>query len=430
MDRLQYIIDKLSVRGSVYGIDTMCRLLEALGHPEEGLRIVHTAGTNGKGSTLAFLSGILTSSGYRVGRYISPTISCYEERFQINGQYIPKERLLPYFEKIDQVYENMKEQNLPTPTIFEAETALALMYFKDERVDYALIECGMGGLTDATNAISNPMLTLITSISEDHKGFLGDSLEKIAQQKAGIIKKCAPVILADNCEDVKKVIIDTCRNESTNCILISRNDLTIIEEKPTGNTFAYKGDTYEIPLAGKHQIFNAITAVEAALALKKMNQDNKISSQTIKNGLASVSWPGRLELLKDKPPFYLDGAHNPDGAHKLADFLEKHFTNKKIVYIMGVLGDKEYNIMLSYLMPLASSAYVFTPNNARGLEACILGDAMKPYGIPVTVCEDVAEAVRKALKEESDADCYVLCGSLSFIEEMRRKIFHNEDRKL
>lgn len=419
-------IKKLSVKGSVFGLETMQRLLNLLGHPEEDLKIIHTAGTNGKGSTLAFLAQILMESGYRVGRYISPTVICYEERFQINGIFMEKDRLESYFQSVMEAYHKMEEMGWPTPTIFEAETAIALMFFKEENVDYALVECGMGGLTDATNAIAHPFLTMITSISEDHKGFLGDTVEKIAEQKAGIIKAGAPLVLAINPENIQKTIAKISKNvhesaeEREKDIFLKENDIRVIEETPMGSTFSNEGENYEIMLPGAHQMQNALTALTAAKMLQHMESGERITLEHMKNGLKNTRWPGRLELISTQPPFYLDGAHNPDGAYRLAAFLEKHFTNKRIVYIMGVLGDKEYDLMLSYLMPLGSAVYVFKPDNPRGLSAEKLAEAMKSYGyLSVTVCDGVKDAVEQARRNEKDADCFVLCGSLSFIEDFR-----------
>ena len=317
----------------------------------------------------------------------------------------------------------MEERGWETPTIFEAETAIALMYFRDEKVDYALIETGMGGLKDATNVIKHPFLTIITSISEDHKAFLGDTLEEIACQKAVIIKKNVPVILGINEAIVCDVVRKTCKNAGARCIAIKKEDVSDVRETPTGSDFCYLGEEYHIKLPGYHQIENAANAIQAALLIREAEGPDSVSITDIKEGLAQARWPGRLELIAEDPPFYMDGAHNPDGARKLAAFLQKHFTNRKIIYIMGVLRDKDYPLMLEYLMPLAASVYVFTPGNQRGLEARELAKAVASFHIPVTICENVNEAVQRAGTEQKDADCFVLCGSLSFMEEFRHNVY-------
>ena len=415
-------IEKLSGKGSVPGLETMGRLLNLLDHPEKELRVVHVAGTNGKGSTLAFLAEILKQAGNEVGRYISPTVLCYEERFQINGKFIEKDRLEFYFRRIEEASGFMEEKGWATPTIFEAETAIALLYFRDEKVDYALFETGMGGLMDATNVIEHPFLTILTSISEDHKAYLGDTLEEIACQKAGIIKKDVPVILAFNEAIVYDVVRKTCEKVGTKCIETKKGDLSAVKETPTGSDFLYLGEEYHIQLPGFHQIENAVTAIQAALLIRDI-KPGTLTMDDIREGLYHASWPGRLELLAQDPPFFMDGAHNPDGAGKLAAFLQKHFTNKKIIYIMGVLRDKDYTLMLKHLMPLASWVYVFTPGSQRGLEAELLAKAVAIHRVPVTICLDVAQAVQRARSEQKDADCFVLCGSLSFMEEFRHNVY-------
>ncbi|MBR5047194.1 MAG: bifunctional folylpolyglutamate synthase/dihydrofolate synthase [Eubacterium sp.] len=416
-------IEKLSKKGSIPGLETMGRLLDILQHPEKELKIIHAAGTNGKGSTLAFLAGILQAAGYRVGRYISPTIQCYEERFQINDRFISGDRLDTYFRDIEEASDKMSGEGRQTPTIFEVETAIALEYFRDERVDYALIETGMGGLLDATNVIEHPYLTILTSISEDHKAFLGDSLEEIALHKAGIIKRNVPVILAPNKKVVNDLVENTARKLEAPFIRIRNEDISHLLDTPTGSSFRYLGEAYDIKLPGCHQVENAVTAIQAALLIRKMSGSGIPGPDDIREGLNSTRWPGRLELIREDPPFYMDGAHNPDGARRLACFLQKHFTKGKIVYIMGVLRDKEYTRMLDYLMPLAARVYVFTPANQRGLEAGKLAEAVASCHVPVTICDNVNEAVKKAWEESTDADCFVLCGSLSFMEEFRKDVY-------
>ena len=426
------LIEELKKRGSVPGLDAIQGLLEELGHPEENLKIVHIAGTNGKGSVFAYLSSILMAAGFKVGRYISPTISCYEERFQINGTYIAKDKLERFYSIVEEAMQREEEKTGLKPTLFEVETALSFLYFKEEHVDYALVEVGMGGRLDATNVIKHPELTVISSISYDHKAFLGNTLEEIAYQKVGIIKKSSPVVLSENPEEVCKVVEQEAKEKKVQCIEVKPQDYEVLTETPYGSTFLWKEQKYETKLPGRHQISNAVTALTASEYLfKKDYEKNEARKQSAKEldtmniqaaqqgGIIRTSWPGRLEVLKKEPLFYRDGAHNPDGARKLAAFLQKHFTNKKIIYIMGVLKDKEYKKMLQYLMPIAKRVYVFRPNNERGLSAEILANAIKDtMNIPVIIEPDVNTAVSKALENAHSEDILVACGSLSFMEEM------------
>lgn len=426
------LIEELKKRGSVPGLDAIEGLLEELGHPEDNLKIVHIAGTNGKGSIFAYLSSILIAAGFKVGRYISPTISCYEERFQINGEYITKDKLARLYNIVEEAMKREEEKTGLKPTLFEVETAISFLYFKEEKVDYALIEVGMGGRMDATNVIRHPELTVISSISYDHQAFLGDTLEEIAWQKAGIIKESCPVVLSENSDEVCKVIEQEATKKKVKCIEIKPTDYEVLSETPYGSTFLWKEQRYETKLPGRHQVSNAVTALAASEYLfrkdyeknnarkaiaKKLDEMNVKSAQ--QGGIIRTCWPGRLEVLKKEPLFYRDGAHNPDGAKKLAAFLQKYFTNKKIIYIMGVLKDKEYKKMLRYLMPVAKEVYVFKPKNERGLSAQILADTIKEVAdVSVTIESDVNAAVFRALDTAKPDDVLVACGSLSFMEEM------------
>ena len=426
------LIEELKKRGSVPGLDAIEGLLEELGHPEDNLKIVHIAGTNGKGSIFAYLSSILIAAGFKVGRYISPTISCYEERFQINGKYITKDKFARLYNIVEEAMKREEEKTGLKPTLFEVETAISFLYFKEEKVDYALIEVGMGGRMDATNVIRHPELTVISSISYDHQAFLGDTLEEIAWQKAGIIKESCPVVLSENSDEVCKVIEQEATKKKVKCIEIKPTDYEVLSETPYGSTFLWKEQRYETKLPGRHQVSNAVTALAASEYLfrkdyeknnarkaiaKKLDEMNVKSAQ--QGGIIRTCWPGRLEVLKKEPLFYRDGAHNPDGAKKLAAFLQKYFTNKKIIYIMGVLKDKEYKKMLRYLMPMAKEVYVFKPNNERGLSAQILADTIKEVAdVSVTIESDVNAAVFRALDTAKPDDVLVACGSLSFMEEM------------
>ena len=426
------LIEELKKRGSVPGLDAIEGLLEELGHPEDNLKVVHIAGTNGKGSIFAYLSSILIAAGFKVGRYISPTISCYEERFQINGEYITKDELARLYNIVEEAMKREEEKTGLKPTLFEVETAISFLYFKEEKVDYALIEVGMGGRMDATNVIRHPELTVISSISYDHQAFLGDTLEEIAWQKAGIIKESCPVVLSENSDEVCKVIEQEATKKKVKCIEIKPTDYEVLSETPYGSTFLWKEQRYETKLPGRHQVSNAVTALAASEYLFRKDYEKNNARKAIaeeldemnvksaqQGGIIRTCWPGRLEVLKKEPLFYRDGAHNPDGAKKLAAFLQKYFTNKKIIYIRGVLKDKEYKKMLRYLMPMAKEVYVFKPKNERGLSAQILADTIKEVAdVSVTIESDVNAAVFRALDTAKPDDVLVACGSLSFMEEM------------
>ncbi|OUQ70215.1 hypothetical protein B5E53_00930 [Eubacterium sp. An11] len=441
------VIEKLKKRGSSPGLETVRGLLDVLGHPEERLRIVHIAGTNGKGSVFAFLASMLKEGGYRVGRYISPTIHSYEERFQIDGKEISPDKLEMYFSRMERAMAQMENaqteknhempgqqpgqpsvsggQPLRLPTLFEVETALAFLYFAEEGVDFALIETGMGGTCDATNVIEHPMLTVISSISYDHKAFLGDTLPEIAGQKAGIIKEQVPVVVSENVPEVCRVLEEKAREKHAECTFIKEADYRVETEAVNGSTFIWKKHRFTISLPGRHQISNAVTALTAAEKLSGIlskagqpQENSGIGWSAMQQGLAGTRWPGRLELLHEKPYIFRDGAHNPDGARKLGQFLEKHFTNQKIIYIMGVLKDKEYEKMLAELLPLAAQVYTFRPDNERGLSGEVLAGCARTFGVKAESCDNVNAAMERAVKQAKKEDVLVICGSLSFMEEM------------
>ncbi len=427
-----YYIESLRPLGSVLGLSSMRRLMEELGNPQDELPIIHIAGTNGKGSVSAFLASILMSAGFRVGQYISPTIKCYEERFQTNQKIIEKEDLEVYFSRVWEAISAIRQRGEESPTLFEAETAVAFLYFKKEKVDYVLLETGMGGSLDATNVIKTPLLSVITSVSLDHTQFLGSTLKEIASNKAGIIKPGCPVVISENKKEVVNAIEEKCKEMNSKLYKVTSRDYEVEEEGWQSSTFFYKrdscerdsyvGEPYEIRLPGRHQISNAVTALMAAEVLcKEPDKGKRITKKAIREGLFRCRWPGRLEILSTDPIFIRDGAHNPDGARKLAEYVEKHFTNRSILYIIGVLGDKDYENMLAAILPTGSRLYLFTPQNARGLDAGRLAEAAKPYSLPTVICNHVKEAIKRAMADSGKDDVLILCGSLSFMEEMGEK---------
>ena len=304
-----------------------------------------------------------------------------------------------------------------SPTLFEVETAISFLYFAEEQVDFALIETGMGGTMDATNIIEHPLLTVISSISFDHKAVLGDTLEEIASQKAGILKKGVPVVLSENPQNVKKVIEKRASELQSPCFSVSEKDYIIIEENEKGSHFKWNEMSFTTRLPGRHQISNAVTALEAAKQLKLLwDPKNSLSEKALFSGIEKTVWPGRLELLREKPLFYRDGAHNPDAAWKLAQFLEKHFTNKKIIYIMGVLKDKEYEKVIELTHSYADQIItVATPGNPRALPAYDLACEVAKVHRNVTAVDSLEEAVEMSMLLAGKDDVIIAFGSLSYL---------------
>ncbi|MCM1193423.1 MAG: bifunctional folylpolyglutamate synthase/dihydrofolate synthase [Butyrivibrio sp.] len=407
-------IDSISGRGIVPGLDGIRELCRRLGNPQDALKFVHIAGTNGKGSVSAYIAEVLRCGGYRVGRYISPVIFEYRERIQVNGRPITREALGRLMEQVKQACEEMTAAGLNQPTAFEAETALGFLYWREKACDIVVLETGMGGLLDATNIVKNTVLAVITSVSMDHMRFLGDTPEKIAAQKAGILKPGVPAVSAEQLPEVQKVIAD--RAASLNCLLAvsERSGITSVKYGLERQRFSYGGFSgLEISLAGKYQIENAALAVEA---LKLLNvRGFPVTEEKLRQGLKQTAWPGRFTLVGKKPLFIVDGAHNEDGAKRLAESAEFYFTNKRIIYIMGVLKDKEYEKMIGLTHSLADQIITVTPpDNPRALTAYELAQEIARVHSGVTAVDSLEEAVEMARLLAGREDVIIAFGTLSF----------------
>ena len=406
--------------GSVLGLDNI-RELERLGNPQDQLRVVHIAGTNGKGSTLAFLAGIFRESGYRAGRYVSPASFSYEERFRINEENISKKDLCFYMEKIKNVAEEMVKDGLSHPTMFEIETALSFLYFLDKKVDVVLLETGMGGRLDATNVVKKPIATVIASIGMDHMQFLGDTLEKIASEKAGIIKEGCPVISYDNTKEVNEVIKNKAKQMHAKVTFVNSAGIRVLQESLNGESFSYRSsdgrwyEKIEIPLLGRHQINNAALALETLNVIKNYYC---ISDFQTEDGMRKTIWRGRIEILEREPMVICDGAHNPDGAKSLLSFLQNNFTNQRLIYIMGVLSDKDYEQMVQILVPAADKIYTVAPDNPRALSSRELCNCISKYHQNVEERQRLAECLSEVRQKAEKDDVIIICGTLSFQNEL------------
>lgn len=407
--------------GSVLGLDNIRELLERLGNPQDQLRVVHIAGTNGKGSTLAFLAGIFRESGYRAGRYVSPASFSYEERFRINEENISKKDLCFYMEKIKNVAEEMVKDGLSHPTMFEIETALSFLYFLDKKVDVVLLETGMGGRLDATNVVKKPIATVIASIGMDHMQFLGDTLEKIASEKAGIIKEGCPVISYDNTKEVNEVIKNKAKQMHAKVTFVNSAGIRVLQESLNGESFSYRSsdgrwyEKIEIPLLGRHQINNAALALEILNVIKNYYC---ISDFQTEDGMRKTIWRGRIEILEREPMVICDGAHNPDGAKSLLSFLQNNFTNQRLIYIMGVLSDKDYEQMVQILAPSADKIYTVAPDNPRALSSRELCNCISKYHQNVEERQRLAECLSEVRQKAEKDDVIIICGTLSFQNEL------------
>lgn len=426
-EAMEYV-EGLNRYGCVPGLESIRQLCERLHDPQEKLRFVHIAGTNGKGSVLAYVSAILQAAGYKVGRYLSPALSDYRERFQINGKMISRNQFCGYLEQVRAAAEQMEVEGMPHPTQFEADTALAFLYFLDKKCDIVVLETGMGGLLDATNLIGTTVCAVLTSISMDHMTALGSSLEEIARQKAGIIKENCTVVSCGQKEEAMRVIRQTAEARGCTLRIAAVNNVKNVKYGLLKQKFSYgRHKNLEITLVGQCQIANAALAVEVSEAL--ISAGFSIPDKALREGLLGTKWPGRFSVIGKNPMFVLDGAHNEDAAEVLTESIKLYFSQKKIIYIMGILADKEYDKIIRTTAPYAEQIITVTPpHNPRALGGYELAQAAREYHPSVTVADSLQESVEMAclLAGEEKNTVVIVFGSLSFLGEMMNIIEHRD----
>lgn len=416
IDALQYIEEVTKIKGSVLGLDNVKELCKRIGNPQDELKFVHIAGTNGKGSTLSFISTILSEAGYKVGRYISPTIRDYRERFQINGTMISQSGFAGLIEQISTICDKMVEEGLPHPTAFEIETAIAFKYFADKKCDIVVLETGLGGIEDATNIITTTILSVIVSISMDHMQFLGNTLGEIAGKKCGIIKPSIPVLSTIQEKEALAVIEDTAKANKSELYVLSRDEIKNIKYGLGKQSFYFNKIKYETGLLGVWQIENAALAVMAAHILRDSCGFAKLTEEKIKKGLYNTVWPARFQIVSKKPLFIIDGAHNADAAKRLRETIDTYFADKNKFYIMGMFRDKEVDKVVETIV--IDGQMVFTtqaPNNPRALTSVELANIVSKYNSRVSCCDSVEEAVEFATSMANKDDVIIACGSLAYL---------------
>ncbi|MDD7177817.1 MAG: folylpolyglutamate synthase/dihydrofolate synthase family protein [Lachnospiraceae bacterium] len=384
------------------GLERMEVLLDKLGNPQEKLKFIHVAGTNGKGSVCAMTARILQCAGYQTGLFTSPVISDYREQFQIYGKMISKDD----FARLAEMVKDACEQMDDPPSEFEKAVALAFLYFAERQCDLVVLEVGLGGIDDATNVIRTPEVAAIVNIDFDHMGFLGNTLVEIAQKKAGIIKEHATVVTTEQKPEVMAVLQERCTVMHATLIQTSAADIRVREKSLAGQCFDYENKCYKgsirrqnitLPLLGDHQCENA--AVVLAIIDRLIQKGYDISLDAIREGMKSVRWPGRFEVVLKDPLFIVDGAHNPDGIDALSHNLKEYCPGEKFIFITGILKDKDYNEMLSQMLPFADSFVTITPDNPRAMSAEECAQAIRAcgFGGEVLVSTDTAQAVFEAL---------------------------------
>ncbi len=410
-------VEELGKLGSVMGLANMENLCEKLGNPQRDLSFVHIAGTNGKGSALAFLSEMLKAAGYRTGRYLSPVILGYRERIQINGRNISQKDLCRLMTDMKGICQELVEEGKPQPTAFEVETAMAFQYFKEKNCQIVVLETGLGGLLDATNVIPSPLVTVFTAIGFDHMGILGNTLEKIAGNKAGIIKAGTLAAALKGEEEVMKVLEKRAAELDVPLVVADPARAKVGRQSPEKQVFSYENyKNLTISLGGLYQIDNAVLALTAAKLLDRAGFP--ISQKAVYLGLAKALWPGRFQVLGKNPYFIADGAHNGQGAQRLRETLQFYFTNRRIIYIIGVLRDKDQDTILKELCPLAEQVLTIPTKGERGLSSYELAVKAKEYHSNVSALDSVEEAVELAYLLADKDTVIVAFGSLSYLGEL------------
>ena len=416
-------MDELKKSGIVPGLGSIKELCRRLGNPQDAFPCIHIAGTNGKGSVLAYLSTVYKTAGYRVGAFSSPAVFNPRETIRVDGKNMTKKAYTEGLEKIKEAVEKVKADGLPAPTAFEAEVALAFLYFADKKCDIVMLEAGMGGREDATNLITRTLAAVLMPIGMDHMQFLGGTLDKIAYQKAGIIKKGCVAVSAVQQEEAAAEIRKEAEKQGCSCIFA-----TVPEKIKYGlkkqrfnyrDAFGTLHKDMEITIPGVCQTENAAVAIEVVEALNRQNAF-VVSEENLRRGLLETSWPGRFEVLREKPYFVIDGAHNEPAAKKLVQSVSAYFSNKRIIYIMGMLKDKEYEKVAEITYPYADQIITVTPpENKRALSAMNLAAAVSAYHPRVTTAGSVEEAVEMAYLLAGKEDVILCFGSLSFLGRVR-----------
>lgn len=421
-------ITQTSKFGSNLGLTRTLKILEFLGNPQQDIKCIHIGGTNGKGSTTAMINAILVEAGFKVGMYTSPYLEEFEERIQINNLNISKDDLAFVVTEVAKAVDMVIAFGYDHPTEFEIITCAMFLYFYRNKVDYAVIEVGLGGRLDSTNVI-NPLLSIITSISYDHMNILGDTLNKIANEKAGIIKCNTPVIVYPQEREAIEVIDDVAIKNHSKVLYINKEDVKYlgITSSSYGLNQNIEVVTYkkryklELALLGQHQLLNCALAVNAIEQLSAIENIN-IKEETILNALRKVKWPGRLEMLSTNPLVVIDGAHNIDGIINLKDNVQKYFQYDNLIIIIGILADKQVDEMLDAIIPLGNKIIAVTPHSDRASSAEEL--RLKILRLNEN-CESIAEyseAYKKALSYCNEKDMILICGSLYMIGDMRKII--------
>ncbi|NYZ75843.1 bifunctional folylpolyglutamate synthase/dihydrofolate synthase [Candidatus Micrarchaeota archaeon] len=401
--------------GSKFGLERIKELLRLLGNPQDDFKSVHIAGTNGKGSVTEMVSSILQEAGFRTGRYTSPHLDDFRERIEVDRAFIPREALTSLVEKVKPIIPEV-ERKASHPTFFEVTTAIAFKHFSEKKVDYAVVEVGLGGRLDATNVLA-PEMSIITNIGLEHTDILGKTIGAIAHEKGGIIKPGIPVVTAERKREALEVFENICKERGAELILLYKNAvIRKVRCDLTGCAFNLRTkvrnyDKLKVPLLGGHQIENAALSVLAAEQLG-------IEEKYIRSGLQKAKWPGRLEIMQRKPLLVMDSAHNPPAMRILRNSL-KLFKYDKLILVIGVMKDKAIGDILREIAPAADYIIINKPNLERAAQPEVIMNEAKKYGKQVKIVEDVKASVKYAKSLAGKKDMVLVTGSIYMLSEAR-----------
>ncbi len=411
MEAISYI-NSIEGFGSKLGLDNIVRLLELMDNPQQKLKFVHVAGTNGKGSTVTFLSSILTCSGYKTGTFTSPFINCFEEQIKIDNEMIDKDSLAEIVDYVGKITSKMVADNLPHPTQFEVTCAIAFEYFYRKQCDIVVLEVGLGGREDATNVIGTPLAAVITTISLDHTDRLGKTLLDIAYHKAGIIKEKTDVVLYPQNKSVHLYFAKVC--QELDCLVheVRADRLNQGYADFHGQRFSFEDrQDLKITMLGQHQMLNAATAIKTCDVLS--SKGFVITENAIFEGLLKTNWPGRLEIISHEPLILVDGAHNIEGALSLKDALERYFKDIQKIYIIGFLRDKQYTEIIKTVADKDDLIIAITPKSERAINSCDLCCILRNEYPNIIDGENAKKALQTAIiKANSHNKMICVFGSL------------------
>jgi len=396
------------------GLERTQAMLAKVGDPQNTLKFIHIAGTNGKGSTAAMLSSILEEAGYKVGLYTSPYINRFNERMQIDHQQIPDDELVEITEMVRPYADAMADP----PTEFELITVIAMLYFARNNCDIVVLEVGMGGELDSTNVIRTPEVAVLTAMGMDHINELGPTMADVARAKAGIIKAGGSVVSYGGNAEADPVFLR--RAEEMGCVFRQVDAAAVLpgEFSLEGQRFSYKNwQDLRIPLVGEYQTRNASLVLETVEALRERGW--QIGGEHVRRGMEATRWPARFEVLRRDPVFILDGGHNPHGINGTAESLKRLFPGRKFTFVTGVMADKDVESILGLIVPLASRFFAVCPDNPRAMKADVLAARISALGVEAAACASVAEGVERAMAAEGPGGVVVALGSLYMSGDIR-----------